>query len=197
MLRIAVIDDNASVREVIKGFIEECGFVVAGEGADGSEAVTLCKTERPDLVIMDVSMPVKDGIDAALEINEECPTPVIILTARGDYATVKRAREAGVMAYLMKPVRFEDFLPAVELSAARFKEFSELRKENRTLKETLEARKVIEKAKGLVMEREKVTENEAFCRIRRLSMDRRRTMKDVAAEIIRSMEEGRFQDKKS
>ncbi len=187
MLRIAVIDDDASVREVIKGFVEECGFTVAATGADGEEAVAICRTKKPDLVIMDVNMPRKDGIDAAIEINEKCPTPVIILTARGDYGTIKRALGAGVMAYLMKPVKLEEILPAVEIAVARFNEFRELRRENATLKETLDARKVIEKAKGLVMEREKVTEAEAFGRIRRISMNTRKSMKEIAGEIIRSL----------
>ncbi|MFQ5442235.1 MAG: ANTAR domain-containing response regulator [Thermodesulfobacteriota bacterium] len=192
MLRIAVIDDDRSIREVLKGFIEECGFTVAGEGADGEEAVAICRTKKPDLVIMDVNMPRKDGIDAAIEINGERATPVIILTARGDYVTIKRALGAGVMAYLMKPVKFEEILPAVEVAVARFNEFRELRRENRTLKETLEARKVIEKAKGLLMEREKVSEAEAFGRIRRASMDSRKAMKEVAGEIIRSFEEAKI-----
>ncbi|HLC17442.1 MAG TPA: response regulator [Thermodesulfobacteriota bacterium] len=189
MTRIAIIDDDASERAVLKGLVEESGFEVAGEGENGEEALAICSATSPDLVIMDVKMPVMDGIEAAREINRSHPTPVVLLTATDDPETIRRAVEAGVMAYLTKPVRLEDLLPAVELAVSRFREFEVLRKENLDLKKTLEARKIIEKAKGILMETQKVSEKEAFTRIRKESMDRRKSMKEIAEEIIISLGE--------
>jgi len=188
MKRIAIIDDNAKERFVVKGLIEECGFTVVAEGSNGEEAVEICRTKSPDIVIMDVKMPVKDGVCAASEISRDCPVPVVLLTARGDEDTVKRAAEAGVMAYLMKPVRLEDLRPAIELALTRFEEFQMLRKENRDLKNAIQARKSIEKAKGLLMEREKLSENSAFSRIRKISMDKRKSMAEIAEVIIMAFE---------
>lgn len=188
MKNIAVIDDNDSERLVLKGLIEESGFTVVGEGADGVEAVKVCESIRPDLVIMDVKMPLRDGIEAAAEIQRCCPTPVVLLTASADADTVRRAAEAGVMAYLMKPVRHEELGPAIELAISRFKEFEILRRENSDLKKTLQARKTIEKAKGLLMDREKLSEGEAFSRIRKISMDKRMSMTDIAETIILAFE---------
>src|SRR3989337_1008626 len=144
MTRIAIIDDDASERAVLKGLVEESGFEVAGEGENGEEAPAPWSG----------------------------PTPVVLLTATDDPETIRRAVEAGVMAYLTKPVRLEDLLPAVELAVSRFREFEVLRKENLDLKKTLEARKIIEKAKGILMETQKVSEKEAFTRISKESMDR-------------------------
>lgn len=185
---VAIIDDNASERLVVKGLAEESGLKVIAEGANGEEAVAVCKGKKPDLVIMDVKMPVMDGVEAAARIARECPTPVILLTASDDEETVRRAVGAGVFAFLVKPVRFESLLPAAELAVARFEEFSLLRKENAELKGAMEARKTIEKAKGLLMEKEGITEAEAFARIRRISMDKRKTMKEVAEVILLALE---------
>ncbi|MBI5588626.1 MAG: response regulator [Deltaproteobacteria bacterium] len=189
MRNIAIIDDDASERLVLKGLVEESGFTVVGEGADGVEAVKVCERSSPDLVIMDVKMPLCDGIEAAAEIQRNCPTPVVLLTASADAQTVRRAAEAGVMAYLMKPVRQEELGPAIELAISRFKEFEVLRRENNDLKKTLLARKTIEKAKGLLMEREKLSEGEAFSRIRKISMDKRKTMTEIAEVIILAFED--------
>lgn len=188
MKRIAIIDDNAKERFVVKGLVEECGFIVAAEGSNGQEAVEICRAKGPDLVIMDVKMPVKDGVCAASEIWRECPVPVVLLTAIGDEDTVRRAAQAGVMAYLMKPVRLEDLRPAIELALSRFQEFQNLKKENRDLKNAMQERKLIERAKGLLMERERLSENEAFSRIRKISMDKRKTMAEIAEVLIMAFE---------
>lgn len=188
MRNIAIIDDNASERLVLKGLVQDSGYNIIAEGSNGAEAVEICRLRSPDLVIMDVKMPVKEGIEAASEISQTCPTPVILLTARDDEDTIKRAAEAGVMGYLIKPVRQEELAPAIELAATRFQEFRALRDENIELKGALQARKSIEKAKGLLMEREKITEAEAFARIRKISMDKRKSMTDIAEVIIMAFE---------
>lgn len=189
MRKIAIIDDDASERLVLKGLVEEAGFTVVAEGADGVEAVKVCEKSLPDLVIMDVKMPLKDGIEATAELQRCCPTPVVLLTASADAETIKRAAEAGVMAYLVKPVREEELAPAIELAIERFKEFGVLRRENDDLKKTLQARKTIEKAKGLLMDRERLSESEAFSRIRKISMDKRKSMTEIAEVIILAFEE--------
>lgn len=188
MRTIAIIDDDISERLVLKGLAEESGFNIIAEGANGAEAVEICRLKTPDIVIMDVKMPVKDGIEAAAEINRTSQIPVVLLTGSDDEETVRRAAEAGVMAYLMKPVRQEELLPAVELAISRSLEFKMLRKENADLKNALEARKIIEKAKGLLMERERITESDAFARIRRISMDKRLPMTEIAEVIINAFE---------
>lgn len=195
MIKIAIIDDNASERTVLKGLAEESGFAVVAEGVNGQEAVDICRLKSPDLVIMDVKMPVKDGIkggiEAAAEISRLCPTPVVLLTASDDEDTITRAVEAGVMGYLIKPVRQEDITPAIKLAMSRFLEFEILKRENRDLKNSLQARKAIEKAKGLLMEKEGLSEAAAFARIRKISMDRRQSMTDIAEIIITALEDKR------
>src|SRR3989304_9398123 len=120
MRRIAIIDDNASERLILKGFLEEAGFSLVAEGTDGSQALDICRRNDPDLLIMDVKMPVKDGIEAAAEINSSCPKPIVLLTASDDEETIRRAAEAGGMAYLMKPLRAEGLCAAIERARARF-----------------------------------------------------------------------------
>lgn len=188
MRRIAIIDDDSSERLVLKGLVEEAGYSVVAEAADGVEAVKVCEESGPDLVIMDVKMPLKDGIEATSELQRSSPTPVVLLTASADAETVRRAAEAGVMAYLVKPVREEELAPAIELAIERFREFGVLRRENDDLKKTLLARKTIEKAKGLLMEREGLSESEAFSRIRKISMDKRKSMTEIAEVIILAFE---------
>lgn len=190
MRRIAIIDDSASERLVLRGFIEDAGLSLVAAGTDGSEALDICRKNDPDILIMDVKMPGKDGIEAAAEINNSCPKPIVLLTASDDEETVRRAAEAGVMAYLMKPLRAEELCPAIELAISRFNEFQTLRKENADLKKALEARKSIEKAKGLLMEKEGLSENDAFARIRKISMDKRKSMAEIAEVLIMALEKG-------
>lgn len=189
--RIVIVDDNESERKVLKGLLEDGGFSVVAEGANGAEAVEICKAKSPDLVIMDVSMPVKDGIEAAGEINRFCHTAVILLTACDDDETIKKAVDAGVMGYLAKPVRHEELMASVKLAISRFEEAELIKKENRDLKNTLQARKIVERAKGLLMEKEGLSEAEAFSRIRKISMDRRQSMAAIAEIIIHALEEKR------
>lgn len=190
MRKIAVVDDSASERRVLRGFLEDACLSVVAEGENGAEALEICVRVCPELLIMDIKMPVKDGIEAAAEISRRCPTPIVLLTGNDDEETVRRAAEAGVMAYLLKPVRAEELGPAIELAISRFQEFQALRRENADLKKTLDARKLIERAKGLLMNREGLTEAEAFARIRKISMDKRKTMAEIADVIIMAFERG-------
>ncbi len=190
MRKVAIIDDSPTDRLVIRGFIEDKGWQVVGEGSDGLEAVEVCRRSRPDVVLMDIKMPGKDGVEATMDINAHCPTPVVLLTGVEDERTVKRAIDAGAMAYLAKPVREEELFPAIELAVSRYREFVRLRKENVDLRETLEARKQIEKAKGLLMEKEGMTEAEAYSKIQKISMNRRISMREVAEIIIQTLGAG-------
>ncbi len=188
MRNIAVVDDNDSELKILKAMAEEAGLNVIATGSNGQDAVEICAAGLPELIIMDYKMPVKDGIEAAIEISKTCPTAIVLLTAYDDEKSIHTAAEAGVMAYLVKPVRQEQILPAVEVALSRFKEFEALRKENAALKDAVEARKIIEKAKGLLMEKEGLNENEAFVRIRKMSMDRRKDMKEIALTLIAALE---------
>jgi len=172
----------------LKGLLTDIGCEVIGEGKSGLEAVELLQKLSPDAILMDVKLPGMDGIEAAMAINKLKPTPVILLTAKKDEETIKRAVEAGIMAYLVKPIREEDLLPAIELAISRFREFQVVRKENIDLRESIEARKTIERAKGLLMEKEGLSESDAFSRIQKISMDRRRPMKEIAEILITALE---------
>ena len=187
MKNILLVEDDSSQLKVVKALIEDRGLNVAGTSDNGVDAVRLCCELTPDIVLMDVSIPGKDGIEAACEINECCPTPVVLVTGNDDDETIKRAVDAGVMAYLVKPVKGEELYAAIELASSKFKEFRKLIDENNHLQETLAARKIIEKAKGLLIEKEGVTEGEAFARIRKISMDKRKSMKEIAEVIISAM----------
>ena len=189
--KLVIIDDNADQRFVLKGLLTDIGCEVIGEGKSGLDAVELMQKLSPDAVLMDVKLPGMDGIEAAMAINKLKPTPVILFTARKDEETIKRAVEAGVMAYLVKPVREEELLPTIELAISVFKEFQLVSKQNLELKEKAEARKIIERAKGLLMEKEGLSERDAFSRIQKLSMDKRRSMKEIAEILIAALEGGR------
>lgn len=188
MKRIVIIDDEPSARLVLKGLVEDAGHKVVAEGENGVDAVNACRETKPDLVIMDVRMPVKDGIEAAMEITRFFPAPIMLLTASDDEETIMRAVAAGAMAYLVKPVRAEDLVPAIEFACARFTELKDLKTENAGLKTALDSRKVVEKAKGLLMEKERLTENEAFARLRKISMDKRKSMAEIAEVIILALD---------
>jgi len=164
--------------------LREEGYDVVGEAGDGQRAVELAEELRPDLVIMDVKMPRRDGIDAASEIAAKRIAPVVILTAFSQRELVERARDAGAMAYLVKPFSKADLVPAVELAASRFTEISLLEREVANLSDRLETRKIIERAKGMLMQSQRLTEPEAFKWIQRAAMDRRTTMKAVAEVVL-------------
>lgn len=191
MWNIAIVDDDASERLVLRGFIEDAGHNVAAEAVDGPGAIEICRTKTPDLIILDVRMPGMDGIEALRQILRASPIASILLTASDDEATIRRAVEAGAMAYLIKPVRGAELLSTIEFAVARFGEFKLLRKENSELKAAIETRKKVERAKGLLMASEGLTENEAFVRIRKISMDRRKTMAEVADIIVMALEGGK------
>ena len=160
------------------------GYEVIAEAGDGRTAVDLAIRLRRDLLIMDIKMPDLDGISAAEELTRERIAPVVLLTAYSDQVLVERAREAGVVGYVVKPFREAELMPVIELARARFEEFRTLEKEVGSLKDALETRKVIERAKGVLMEVHGLRESEAFHRIRKTSMDARKSMKEVAEAIL-------------
>jgi AmiR/NasT family two-component response regulator len=182
--RVVIAEDEALIRLDLKEMLEEEGYVVAGEAADGETAVALTESLRPDLVILDVKMPVLDGISAAERIAAGHLAPVVILTAFSQRELVERARDAGAMAYLVKPFTKADLVPAIEIAASRFQEVTALESEVGTLRDRLEVRKLLDRAKGLLQAERGLTEAEAFRWIQKTSMDRRTTMRDVAAELL-------------
>ena len=182
--RVLVAEDEALIRLDLVEMLREEGYQVVGEAGDGEEAVRLAGELRPDLVILDVKMPKMDGIEAASVIAKDRIAPVVILTAFSQRDLVERARDAGAMAYLVKPFAKRDLVPAVELAMSRFSELQALENEVASLTDRLETRKVIERAKGLLMSAQNMTEPEAFRWIQRTAMDRRTTMKAVAEAVV-------------
>jgi response regulator NasT len=185
--KVLVAEDEALIRLDLVEMLSEEGYFVVGEAADGEQAVEKAETLRPDLVIMDVKMPKMDGIDAASIIAERRIAPVVILTAFSQRDLVERARDAGAMAYLVKPFGRKDLMPAVELAVSRFRELVALENEVAGLTNRLETRKTVDRAKGLLMARHGLTEPEAFRWIQRSAMDRRTTMKAVAQAVVDSL----------
>ena len=179
-----MIDDHLPSRTFLVRALKEKGFEVAGEGASGKGALRLAKETAPDVILMAVGLADMDGVRAAQAIMEESPLPVILLTSHYDAETIERTKGAGVMAYLIKPLREEELLPTVELAISRFAEFVSLRRENEDLKKTLEARKAIERAKGILMQRQGLSEAEAFALIQKKSMDTRKSMAEIAQAIV-------------
>jgi response regulator NasT len=180
---VLIAEDEALIRLDLKEMLTEEGYQVVGEAGDGERAVALAEELRPDLVILDVKMPVMDGIAAAERIAAARIAPVVILTAFSQRDLVERARTAGAMAYLVKPFQARDLLPTIEMATSRFAEIRALEAEVGTLTERLETRKVVERAKGLMME-DGMTEPEAFRWIQRTAMDRRTTMRSVAEAVV-------------
>ena len=172
-LRVLVVEDEALIRLDLAEMLTEEGYVVAGEAGDGEQALELARRLHPDLVIMDVKMPKMDGITAATSIVEERIAPVVMLTAFSQRDLIEQARDAGAMAYLVKPFARHELVPAIELAVSRFAEKRALEDEVATLSERLETRKVVDRAKGLLMTRQQMTEPEAFRWIQRTAMDRR------------------------
>ena len=179
-----VVEDEALIRLDLAEMLTEEGYVVAGEAGDGEAAITMARQLRPDLVIMDVKMPKVDGIAAAATIVEERIAPVVMLTAFSQRELIEQARDAGAMAYLVKPFARHELVPAIELAVSRFAERRALEDEVATLTDRLETRKIVDRAKGLLMTRQEMTEPEAFRWIQRTAMDRRTTMKAVAQAVV-------------
>ena len=189
-MRILVAEDETIIRLDLRDLLERAGFEVCAEARDGEEAVALARSEQPDLAIMDVKMPRLDGIEAARRILDENPIPIVMLTAYGQEELVSRAVEAGVFGYLVKPFRETDLLPAIHAARARHAELEALREEAESLAEALATRKVVERAKGLLMEREGLTEQEAFARLRKASQVSGRPMRVVAEALIATLAGG-------
>lgn len=183
-LRVVIAEDEALIRLDLREMLEEEGFVVVGEAADGEQAVALAKRLSPDLVICDVKMPKMDGIAAAAQITEARIAPVVMLTAFSQRDLIERARDAGAMAYLVKPFQKRDLLPAIEMATSRFAEIRALEAEVTGLRERLEARKLIERAKGALMTKHALSEPEAFRWIQRAAMDNRTSMRAVADLVL-------------
>lgn len=191
---VVIIDDSLGSRATLGQALKRLGFEVVGEGSSGSAAIRLARELKPDVLFLAVGLPDMDGLTAAAQILETHALPIIILSSHLNPEVIQRAKEAGVMAYLVKPLREEELLPAIELAISRFEEFNALRKENADLKRILEDRKLIERAKGILMEREKISEPQAFGRIQKASMNSRRSMAEIAQAILLSEEvAGRIQ----
>ena len=183
-IRVIIAEDEALIRLDLKEMLEEEGYSVVAEVGDGQQAVDRATELRPDLVILDIQMPVLDGLSAAEQIASARIAPVIVLTAFSQRELVERARDAGAMAYLVKPFSKNDLVPAIEVARARFSEMTALDSEVRTLEERLETRKVVEKAKGQLMAQQGISEAEAFRWIQRTAMNRRTSMKALAQLIV-------------
>jgi response regulator NasT len=160
------------------------GYLVVGEAGDGVSAINLARELRPDLVLMDIKMPKLDGIQAAKILTQEKIAPVLLLTAYSDRELVDRAKEAGVVNYIVKPFRDAELLPAIEIAMARYQEFLEMESQIDDLKETLDTRKLVERAKGILMDKQGLKEAEAFRKIQQLSMNTRKPMKEIAQAIL-------------
>ena len=182
--RIVVAEDEALIRMDLIEMLSGAGFDVVGQAGDGRRAVELAHELRPDLVILDVKMPILDGISAAEEIIGADVAPVLLLTAFSQRSLVQRAVEAGAMGYLVKPFTPQDLFPAIDIALARFEQMQELRKEVADLEQTLEARKLVERAKSILIAKFTMTEPQAFRWIQQAAMDRRLSMKDVALVVI-------------
>nr|WP_304045843.1 response regulator [Jatrophihabitans endophyticus] len=183
-LRVLIAEDEALIRLDLREMLEEEGFDVVGEAADGEQAVALATDLVPDLVICDIKMPKMDGIAAAAQITTARIAPVVMLTAFSQRDLIERARDAGAMAYLVKPFQKRDLLPAIEMATSRFAEIRALESEVTGLKDRLEARKLIERAKGALMTAHTMTEPEAFRWIQRAAMDNRTSMRAVAELVL-------------
>ena len=194
--RIIIADDESLIRRDLREMLTDQGYLIIGEASDGHQAVEMARKLKPDLVIMDIRFEGDDfdGIEAARILTAEDIAPVLLLSAYSQRDLVERAREAGVVGYLVKPFSEADLPPAIETALERFREFRAIKKEARDLRRTLETRKAVDRAKGLLMDKEGMSEAEAFRRIQKLSMDSRKPMRVVAEAIIlahqiREMEE--------
>jgi response regulator NasT len=181
-VRIVVAEDEALIRMDLVEMLGEAGYLVVAQASDGAEAITLVAEHKPDLAILDVKMPILDGISAAEEIIATCP--VLMLTAFSQRELVDRARDAGVMAYVLKPFTINDLVPAIEIAISRHLQMKTLAEEVADLHDRLETRKIIDRAKGILMAALNLTEPQAFSWIQKAAMDRRLTMKEVAQAVI-------------
>lgn len=185
-LNIVIADNESIIRMDLKEMLEEAGHIVVGESINGLKAVELTRRLKPDLVIMDIKMPEMDGITAAKIISDEKLSPVILLTAFSQKNIVEKAKDSGVLAYLVKPIRPENLFPAIEIALSRFAEIQQLEHDLSDVKNSLEMRKTLDRAKGILMDAYNLTESEAYRRIQKYSMAKRKSIKEVAEAIIRA-----------
>lgn len=183
-LRIVIADDESIIRLDLKETLQRMGHQVVAEAGDGRTAVELVRQHRPELVILDVKMPEQDGVDAAKEIANDRLAPVLLLTAYSQQDLVRRAMDAGVFAYVVKPFTESDLLPAMGVAIARFREFSTIAEEASNLSQALETRKLVDRAKGILMDKNGLREQDAFRRIQQQSMNSRKSMREIAEAII-------------
>ncbi len=183
-IRVVIAEDEAIIRLDLKETLEEEGYEVVGETGRGDEAVQLVKDHKPDLAILDVKMPGMDGLTAASQITAEKGAAVLILTAFSQRDLIEKARDAGALAYLVKPFQKSELIPAVEVALGRFQEMKALADENLSLSEQLETRKVVDRAKGKLMDNHDMSEADAFRFLQKTAMDTRSTLKQVAQDVI-------------
>ena len=183
-LRIVIADDEPIIRLDLRKTLENMGHQVVGEAGDGAKAIEVAREMKPDIVILDIKMPELDGIDGAKVITTEGIAPVLLLTAYSQKDLVDRAKDAGVFAYLVKPFKEADLLPAMEIAISRYEEFVELENEVSDLENKLETRKAVDRAKGILMSQYGLKEQDAFRRIQIQSMNTRKSMREIAEAII-------------
>lgn len=183
-IRVVIADDESVITMDLREMLTNLGYLVVGEAGDGRSAVNLARELRPDLVLMDIKMPDLDGIEAARILTEERIAPTVLLTAFSQRELVDRAKEAGVVGYLVKPIQEADLAPAIEVALSRFAEFRELEKEVDDLQDQLETRKLVDRAKGILMDTQGLSEADAFRRIQKMSMNTRKSMKEIAQAVI-------------
>jgi response regulator NasT len=183
-MKVLIADDDPIIRLDLKQMLENLDYVVVAEAGDGQQAVALARETHPDICILDVKMPVMDGIEAVSQITDEEIAPTILLTAYSDRELIMRAKDAGVFAYLVKPFKPSDLPPAIEVARSRFEQNRQLGKEISSLSEKLEARKLVDRAKGILMDEHKLSEAEAYRRIQLQSMQLRKSMREVAEAVI-------------
>jgi response regulator NasT len=183
-LRIIVADDEADMREFYQSMLPLLGHKVIAVAANGSELMQRCKTQRPDLIITDIRMPEMDGIDAVARICKDEPLPVILVSAYQDDQLLQRAQQEYIMAYLIKPIEQPDLVPAITIAMGRFEQFQMLRKEAADLRQALQDRKMIERAKGIIMKVAGIDEQESFRRLQRMASDKNRRLVEVAEMVL-------------
>ena len=182
--RVIIADDESLIRMDLREMLTNLGYLVVGEAGDGLSAVNMARELRPDIVIMDIKMPDMDGFEAAGILTQERIAPVLLLSAYSQTELVQRARQAGVAGYLVKPFREPDLTPSIEIALSRFSEFRAIEKELGDLQDALETRKLVDRAKGILMDTQGLSESEAFRKVQKMSMNNRKSMRSVAEAII-------------
>ena len=185
-LKIVIADDESVIRMDLKEILQEAGHEVVGETANGRRAVAIVRETSPDLVIMDIKMPDMDGVEAARLIAADHLAPVLLLTAFDDAELIERVKDAGVLAYLVKPVEEKNLFPAMEIALSRWQEMQSLEEELFAMRDSLETRKLLDRAKGILMQAHNISEAEAYRRMQRYSMEKRLSLKEVASAVVKA-----------